>query len=296
MPRSVRVVAILLLALVPLLALPTRAAVPTATEPIGPGDVYLALGDSLPAGFEVTDDGQPGYPTPLHAELVRLQPGITLTNLGRAQATSGGGETSSTFVAPGGQLEQAVAFIGAQRAAGKVVSPVTLSIGGNDAVGVILPGSTITLTQALTLYRTNLEAALDALVGALTEEGARTGDLLIQNLYNAYPGLADDPTCVFFLGDVDPDRDLPLFNQIVAEEAAERGITVIDVFTVFQGREAEYIYARQDLPDRCAVPLNELAATLDFHPRPAGHQAMATAYLAASGYNNSQVYVPLVGR
>ncbi|HMQ31183.1 MAG TPA: SGNH/GDSL hydrolase family protein [Chloroflexaceae bacterium] len=299
MPRHARALLLLLLALVPLLALPARAATPAAA-PVGPGDVYLALGDSLPAGFEAVDDGQPGFPTPLHAALRGLRPGIALENLGRATTGAGaGGETSTTFRAPGGQLEQAVAFIRAQRAAGKVVSPVTLSIGGNDAVGVILPGSTTTVTAALTLYRANLRAILDTLLAALTEDGARTGDLIVQNYYNPYPGLADDSRYQLLLNGVNPDRDLARFNRVIAEVVAEieaeRGVSIpiADVYTPFLGREALYTYVSIPYPSPQEVLSNPVL--FDFHPRPAGHRAIADAFLEASGYTTT-IYLPVLVR
>lgn len=296
MPRHARALLLLLLALAPLLALPARAARPAAA-PIGPGDVYLALGDSLPAGFEVADDGQPGFPTPLHAALRARRPGIALVNMGQATGTGvEGGETSTTFLAPGGQLERAVAFIAAERAAGRVVSPVTLSIGGNDAVGVILPGSTTTVTAALALYRANLSEALDRLLGVLTEGGARTGDLIVQNYYNPYPGLASTPPYNLLLGSVNPDSDLPRFNQIIAEEAAARGVPVADVYTPFLGREAQYLYVQRPYPSNpFGLTPDQLRASFDFHPRPAGHQAIAAAFLAAGGYTTT-IYLPALVR
>lgn len=297
MPRSLRAAALLLLALLPLLAMPTRAAVPAAVAQVGPGDIYLALGDSLPAGFEVTDDGQPGYPAQLLTELRKLRPAIVLENRGQATGTGvSGGETSTTFRAAGGQLEQAVAFLQAQRAAGKVVSPVTLSIGGNDAIGVLLPGSSTTLTDALTLYRANLEVILDTLVAAMTEGGVRTGDLLIQNYYNAYPGLADDPRYKFILT-VNPDADLPKFNQIIVEEAAERAIPVADVYTRFLGSEAAYTFVKRPYADPSLFlsDPSAFAADFDFHPRPFGHRAISAAFIEAGGYS-PRVYVPLLAR
>lgn len=309
MARSARAVLLILLALLPLTALAAGAAAPAATGPVGPGDVYLALGDSLPAGFEVTDDSQPGYPELLHARLLALRPGIALENRGQATAPGGaGGETSTTFRAPGGQLEQALAFIQAQRATGKVVSPVTLSIGGNDAVGVILPGSTTTVDEALTLYRANLEAILGALAAALSEDGALSGDLIVQNYYNAFPGLAATSPYSLILGQrgVNPDVDMPRFNQVIAEVVAqveaERGITIpiADVYTPFLGREAAYTYVRIPYPvgQEAFAILSDpalLAQTFDFHPRPLGHQAIAGAFLEASGYLPKR-YLPVVMR
>ncbi len=299
MTRSARAATLLLIALLMLLTLPAGAAVPTATPVVGPGEIYLALGDSLPAGFEVVDDGQPGYPSQILTELRKLRPTITLENRGQATGTGvTGGETSTTFRAPGGQLDQAVAFIQAQRAAGKVVSPVTLSIGGNDAVGVLLPGSTTTVSEALDLYRENLVYILDRLVTAMTENGVRTGDLIIQNYYNAYPGLATTPPYDQLLNGVNPDSDLPRFNQVIAEEAAARGIPVADVYTRFLGSEALYTFVRRPYvdPTLFLTDPNAFAADFDFHPRPLGHQAIATAFMAASTYNETKLYLPMLVR
>lgn len=296
MPRPARALLLMLLVLTPLLALPAGAGRPAATQPVGPGDIYLALGDSLPAGYEVVNDGQPGFPSIVHAALRAQQPDIALVNMGQGSGTGvDGGETSTSFLAPDGQLAKALAFIQEQRAAGKVISPVTLSIGGNDAVGVILPGSSFTVDQVLEIYRNNLGLILDQLLAALTEDGVRTGDLIIQNYYNPYPGIASDPSCALFLGENDPDRDLPRFNQVIAEVAASRDVPVANVYARFLGNEAEYVYARQDLANRCAQPFDQLRTILDFHPRPAGHRAIAAAFLDAGGYIE-KVYLPAIAR
>lgn len=277
-----------LLVALPLLAAPAGAADPPVYTPIGPGDTYLALGDSLATGYEVVDDGTPGYPSYLLERLRQVQPTIALTNLGNTQVTVNGassGETSSTFRQPGGQLDEAVAFIAAERAAGRRVSPVTLSIGGNDAVGVILPGSTTTITDALSTYRTNLELILDTLLASLTENGQRTGDLVLTTYYNPYPGLkAAAPSFVPL--NADPDQDVPRFNQIIFEEAAARGIPVADAYSAFLGREPQLTFVR--------FPYNffgSVEQNFDFHPREAGHRVLADGFAQATGY---PIRLPLV--
>lgn len=290
MRRGLLLLSLLLLAMLPLAAPGARANAPLAA-PVGPGDVYLALGDSLSTGDEAPannddppDGTQDGYPSYLYPALQALKPGLAIKNLGVS------GETSSSMRTPGGQLDQALAFIGEQRAAGKVVSPVTLDIGGNDAIDVLLPGSTTTLTASLALYRANLEVILDSLLGALTTNGVRTGDLLLMNYYNPYPGLKQH----FFYGPLlraNPDTDLPKYNQIIAEEAAERGLPVFDAYSAFKGREPELIFVNYAYPP--VFTPEQAAAVLDYHPREAGHRLLAQGFYATSGYAPVPQYIYL---
>ncbi|MGB9634521.1 MAG: SGNH/GDSL hydrolase family protein [Chloroflexaceae bacterium] len=289
-------------ALVLLLALgggPARAVRPSVPAPVGPGDVYLALGDSLATGDEApantAEEGDlPGYPVYLDLLLDYTQP-ISLTLLARS------GESTTSMRAPGGQLEQAVAFIGAQRAAGRVVSPVTLSIGGNDLVNTFLgrEDPQRTITDTLPLVRDNLGQILETLLVALTENGRRTGDLIIMNYYNPYPDLTirTMPPFVFLPPGQEPivtDVEVPRFNQIVAEVAAARDVPVVDAFSRFRGRESSFLFVRfpYDFNDTANLPRN-----FDYHPRAAGHWNLAYGFLEAGGYGPApRAFVPLVGR
>jgi lysophospholipase L1-like esterase len=272
--------ALLLAAALAPLAAPTGAADPPAVT--GPGDVYLALGDSLVTGDEHPDNSAaegslPGYPFYLDQLLDQTQP-ISLTS---SLAVSG--ETSASMLAPGGQLDRAVAFIGAERAAGRRVSPVTLSIGGNDMVAALLPGSSTTVTETLDTYRTNLREILDRLIAALDAGGQPAGDLLIMNYYNPYPNLQ---ASVPFTLNADPDRDVPRFNQIIAEEAsfaelaAGRSLRVVDVYSAFRGRETSLTFVRQ--PYQVFPAPNPVL--MDYHPRAEGHRVIARGFAEATGY------------
>lgn len=275
--------ALALAAVAPLLAAPARAALPAAYAPVGPGDVYLALGDSLATGDEApaNNDGRPGYPDYLHTILSSTRP-ISYTNLGVS------GETSTSMRAAGGQLDRALAFIAAEGAAGRRVSPVTLSIGGNDMVGVILPGSTTTLTNAITLFRSNFEQTLDQLTAALTTQGRRTGDLVVLRYYNPYPALATSSPLPL---NADPDLDVPKFNQVIAEVAAARGVAVADGYTPFLGREADLTFVR--LP---YIFFPFIEANFDYHPREPGQIILARGFARATGYalKEPRAFLPLV--
>lgn len=286
MPRRTVIMLAALVALLTLLAGHVRALEPRVAVAVGPGDIYLALGDSLATGDEepansAAEGNLPGYPVYLDQILDQTRP-ISLTILAQS------GESSVTMRAPGDQLEQAVAYIVAQRAAGRQVSPVTLSIGGNDMVNTFLgiPGPPLTITDTLPLFRDNLEFILDGLLGALTENGQRTGDLILMTYYNPYPGLTirSTPPFIVLPPDQEPivtDVEVPRFNQIIVEEAAERGLTVVDGFSRFQGREPIYLFVRfpYDFND-----LLNLRRNFDYHPRAAGHWNLAYGFAEASGY------------
>jgi lysophospholipase L1-like esterase len=273
--------ALALAALAPLLAAPARAADPPASAPIGPGDVYLALGDSLVTGDEApaNNDGQPGFPAYLHEVLSATRP-ISYTNLGVS------GETSTSLRTPGGQLDRALGFIAQQQAAGRRVSPVTLSIGGNDMVGVLL-NNTTTLTAALTLFRSNFEQTLDQLTAALTVNGARAGDIVVLRYYNPYPGLAAASPLPL---NANPDTDVPKFNQVIEEVAAARGVAVADGYTPFLGRQADLTFVRFPY-----IFFPFLEANFDYHPREAGHRILARAFADATGYalKRPVLYLPV---
>ena len=269
---------------------PARAAEPPAYTPLGPGDTYLALGDSLAVGVEepTNDDSLPGYPSLLYAQLRQSFPALRYENRGVS------GETSQTFI-DGGQLSSAVSFIQSERAAGRRVGLVTLDIGGNDMVGVFL-GSNLTVTETFSLYRSNLETILDQLLAALTVNGQRNGDLLLMNYYNPYPDLTivDTPPLIDLPPGQQPivtNTEVPKFNQLIAEVAAARGLPVYNAFSAFGGRQASLLFVRYPY---VFIPFSQ--ANFDYHPRQAGHQLLASGFASISGYQLNRLYTPLISR
>lgn len=261
---------------------PEPSVKPPGYAPRGLGTTYLALGDSLVTGTEETgnNDNLPGYPDILFSYLRTIKPDLGLVKLGRD------GETSTTMITTtstitGNQLDIAVNFIKSERAAGRRVGLVTLDIGGNDLIDVLLNNS-LDPNIVLAKYRQNLSTILDRLLDALTVNNVRDGDLLLMDYYNPYPGLKQKfPTIV------DPDVYVPVLNGIIKEAAATRGLPVTEVFSAFAGKEAEYIYVQRPYAD-FPVP-----KAYDYHPRPAGHRAIASSFLSVSGYRVS-VYVTTV--
>jgi lysophospholipase L1-like esterase len=263
---------------------PVQAAIPPGYVPVGPGQTYLALGDSLATGFEEAGnaDAQPGYPELVFTTLKAKYPSLTRRNLAID------GETSTSFLS--GQIGAAEAFIAAERAAGRRVGLVTVSIGGNDLFAALPApfGSGVEPESALASFRTNLPVILDRLLAVLTDSaGVRQGDLLISDLYNPYPGLE-----IPGRGRL-ADTYIPQFNAIIKDVAATRGVPVAEVGAAFTGHEADYIYVQRPYASFFDP---QIRTKFDFHPRPAGHRAIADEILAVSGYPLARSYLPLVLR
>ncbi|NUO58344.1 MAG: SGNH/GDSL hydrolase family protein [Hamadaea sp.] len=106
---------------------------PASASPDTSTTYYLALGDSLAAGYQpVTPlDRAEGYVGQLHSRLLATQPKLRLENLGCDGETTGSLLTGGTCDYPGrdSQLEAAERFLHAHK---DKVSLVTIDIGGND--------------------------------------------------------------------------------------------------------------------------------------------------------------------
>jgi lysophospholipase L1-like esterase len=260
------------------------AYVPDGYTPLGPGDTYLALGDSLPLGYEVpaNADDDPGYAVRLNTFLQTDNPGLTTyENLAVVGETSTSMITSTEAISS--QLELAVAFIESERADGRNVGLVTLSIGGNDMLRILpaaVGGEGLAGEVALAEFSANLDIILDTLLGALTVGEQRQGDLLLMNYYNPYPGL-ENP--------LDPgnntDTWLPQFNAVIQAAAEARGLPMAEVAQAFEGNEAMLIYVQRPYADLLPPPPN-VDELFDFHPRPAGHCVLAREFYAVSGYGD----------
>lgn len=255
---GLRLAVVLIVTLTPLGLLQlkaSRAAQPSIQQQT---QIYLALGDSLTTGYEApqNNDGELGYPQFIYDALKQSKPDLQYHLLGR------NGETSSSMIS-GSQLNNAVSFIEEQTQNGALVSPITLDIGGNDMVAVLLQQASS--ESARTLFRANLANILDQLIAAMSAGGSHQGELVIMSYYNPYPGVKPP------LYPIDTDAELKLFNAIILEEASKRGVKVAPVFEAFEGHESEFVFADfSRYPDQSA---------LDYHPRKAGHLAIAETFL-----------------
>lgn len=232
-------------------------AAPAIYRPSGPGDTYLALGDSLAAGFTVGDPSE-AYVARISRALRRTKPGLKLENLAVA------GETSASLRAR--QLPRALALIAAECAAGRRVSPITLDIGGNDARAV---GRGDRATQLATIRRVgeNIGFALDALRKATGRCGGQLpADIAVMNYYNPYGGdPADQNSAAYWTAQL---------NQAITRAATARGVPVADVATAFGGGLAyRYTYI----------------VTGDIHANAAGHRVIAEQFWRALRYPSASM-------
>jgi lysophospholipase L1-like esterase len=248
-----------------------------------PKSYYLALGDSIAYGFQTSkalaglppDAFNTGYADLFAAQLRQLRPHIATVNY------SCPGESTTTFLLPciwktsghalhndypGSQLGAALAFLAGHR--GKV-SPITLSLNGNDANDFLLtcpPGD-------LACLRAGAPAAIAAYQARLTS--------ILRHLRAAAPDAE-----IIVVGAYDPDIGAftfadPLFTQLnQAQQAAAAAVRArfADPFPAFnpQGDPAAETAAI------CTLTL--LCSQGDGHPSDAGYRALAGIIWAASGY------------
>ena len=146
----------------------TGSATPSASPSTGAGGLYVALGDSLAAGY------QPGgaelrdtaYPALTATRIGATGPALSLENLGCS------GETTTSLVkggkcdfAAGSQLDQAEKLLKAS----DDVSLVTIDIGGNDLLRCVRGGAqidTACVTAGVGTVKKNLPTILKRLKAA----------------------------------------------------------------------------------------------------------------------------------
>ncbi|HET8626266.1 MAG TPA: GDSL-type esterase/lipase family protein [Thermomicrobiales bacterium] len=239
----------------------TPGASPTAVRPapgpppVGIGQLYLALGDSLGVGLLASLPDERGY-VPLLRNLLQQDAGRPLL----LQNLSVSGETAATMLS-GKQLADALDAIKTAHANGWQVSPITLDIGGND-MQALLDKDEAAREAGLATFRANYAQILDRLVAATTVNGARASDIVTMTVYNPYGG---DPALAH-----SPAWWVQRFNGVIADEAAKRGVRVADVYDPFRGHETDYTY----------MPL-------DFHPNNRGHEVIAEAFWRTMGYDTA---------
>lgn len=227
---------------------------PTAARPytpVGQGEVYLALGDSLAAGFVVSQPTD-AYVARISTALRRRKP-IEVRNFAVP------GETSASMLRR--QIPQAVAYIEDQQAQGLRVSPITLDIGGNDARAAER-GSTEDRQHIITAIEANIGTALDQLIAATTTPtGQRSSDIAIMTYYNPFPGDAQD--------EATPAYWSAQLNAAITRVAQARGVAVADVAGAFEGGKVyRYTYI----------------ASGDIHANSDGHGLIAERFLEALQY------------
>lgn len=265
-----------------LLSAPTAHAEPSPPALDQAMGYYVALGDSLAAGYQpgVGDDKDGGYVGAVHDAIRETSPKTRLVNL------SCSGETSVTLVSGGrcdyelgSQLAQAVDFLTDH---GKFTRLVTIDIGANDVqrcvdrttLAVDLP----CVSAGMTAVATNLPLVLDK-IRAL----APNAKVVVLDYYNPFlatwllgPG-----------GQTTAQLSVLLqtqLNAIITRAAADSGAALAPISTTFKSTDWTLVTA----PGLGTVPTNVatictytwMCTRFDIHANDAGYALMAQTVAA----------------
>jgi lysophospholipase L1-like esterase len=250
MPRMIRILTPLLLALALLTA--PAAAVPVRSAPSEL--LYVALGDSVPSGTDLSDGV--GYPRRLGQHLADAS-GRPIRLLNRARAR-----------------EQSAGVLASQLADIRYLQPelVTLTVGANDFLLPAIECAAATLDEnpgtqcsgpsllsAVPAFERNLRAIVQQVV---RETGA---SIVVTTYFNPFPRGSQ---CAPGLADV----SLRFLNSTITDVVAEAGdrAMIVDLAPVFSGHEGRE-------PVGWFSPNPTRIACTDIHPNGDGHEAIAQA-------------------
>ena len=233
---------------------PAQPAQPAAPAAIG-GE-YIALGDSVAYGIGAPDPNNQGYAGLFYANyLKRVQPDLlSYRNLAVP------GETTASFLSKTGGKSQLQNFkdeITNAARSGLRVSPVSLTIGGNDILNV--EGKSDTDRQAaLDRFDANFSRILDEIRGQIGQ-----ADLLVTTYYNPL---------AYNTGGNDIESDwFRRFDAVIRQRAGEKGAKLVDFTAPVVGNEKNLTWITSN----------------DVHPTPAGHIVLAQAMWQATGYDTT---------
>jgi lysophospholipase L1-like esterase len=250
---------------------------------------YVALGDSLAAGYQPNGETGPdgmflhGYANQLYDALKANDPTLQLQNL------ACGGETTSSMIsgeevhfagsrsfcgyrswhghlAHGSQLDDAVAFLHAHSG---FVSLITIDIGGNDVAQCVYSLDQACLDNGLATINQNLPVILSTL-----REAAPGVPIVGMNYY--------DPFLVFWFSDPTAAKTT---EQMVVEQVNP---TLEQVYTDYSVPVAhvETAFSTTDWTLVNGIPLNVericewtwMCSIFDLHPNTAGYGVIAEAF------------------
>ncbi len=248
---------------------------PTSAEPSAVGSgYYLALGDSLAAGFQLgVDHRTEGYAGPVRASVEDRHGATVLVNLGCS------GETTSSMLdggtcsyAEGSQLDQAEQFLGDHASETHLV---TLDIGGNDVARCGFEGlKPACTTPALASLSTNLPKITSRLRAAAPDV-----QIVLLNYYD--PFLVLDLLGSSGLGQTSV-AELGKVNAAISLSAKQSRGQVADVAGAFQTT----VKTPVEVKGVGTVPTNlarillwtwMAAPRFDFHANDKGYAVMARA-------------------
>jgi lysophospholipase L1-like esterase len=250
---------------------------------------YVALGDSMAFG-ETNFTGNPsygdrGYVKPYADFLAQSNRGVrpSVINL------SADGETSTTFFtgssqsdgSPGHPASQwnlnypipaptqnslLLSTIAREKAAGHVISDVSIQLGANDLLAAVSSPGFLTMTPA------QQQAAIGKILIGVQADDARlltelktlvpNASLVMLGYHNPFNA---DPTSA--IGKI-ADPAIKALNSLIAGEASAFGARYVDTYTPFLGHELAYTYIASGNVHPNAAGYAVIAAQVDAVPEP----------------------------
>jgi len=283
MRKSLFVLATSLLILVaaagPATAHPVHPAPPGVAHAMG---YYLALGDSLAAGYQPDqgDDKTGGYVGGTLAAIKFAKPKTRLTNLACS------GETVVTLVSGGrcsyelgSQLAQAVDFLEHH---GRFTRVITLNIGSNDVQTCVDRATLVIDMMCIQNGFTNIDSGLPAALATLRSLAPKA-TIIVLNYYNPFlAAYLAGPA-----GQAVAQQSTSLqaqLNSIIAKAAAANGATLADVAAVFKSTD----WTPVAVPGFGTLPTNVgmicrwtlMCTNGDIHPNDEGYAVIAATVVA----------------
>lgn len=268
-----------------LIASMLQVGMPAAQARGGAPTFYLALGDSVAAGFQPGKGETPGYVGMLWRSVRKDDiPSLELRNLGCPGETSGSlitGHHSPCSYAAGSQLDAAVAFLGAH--AGDV-SFITIDIGGNDLVHGCLRNTGLIPRSCATDLRPGLKERVNTIVDALAT-AAPGVPIVGMRYYNPYVGLWGLVPGGRALARAD-QRAWVVMNDALTTAYGHASAAVTDVAEKFRIDDFDHFVR---VPGRGRIPVNAALACRwtwfcsaryfpDVHPNRTGYRKIATTF------------------
>ncbi len=233
----------------------------TPTSAVGaPGDIYLALGDSGAGGVGASRAGDVGAGALVRGYLAR-EAGRRVELLNLAVP----GETTTSLLT-GGQFDQARGFIAAAGRQGRVVSPITITIGAND---LIRAGGGRRASKRCEGCRREPAPSLRRAACRHRGQGGLAAADLVATTY--YDPTRTDPTLAGTDG-----WWIARLNDVIIQETVQAGGRVADVVRRF----------REDDRELTRYPS-------DIHPTNAGHEAIAEEIWRVLRYDTTPPQVRL---
>jgi lysophospholipase L1-like esterase len=271
-----------------LMAVLSGPSIATADNPHA-AHYYLALGDSLAAGYQPNGETSPdgmflhGYANQLYDALKPNDPTLQLQNL------ACGGETTSSMIsgdevhfagsrsfcgyrswhghlAHGSQLDDAVAFLHAHSG---FVSLITIDIGGNDVAACVYSLDQACLDNGLATVNQNLPVILSAIRAA-----APGVPIVGMNYYDPFLVFwFSDPTAAQTTEQMVVEKVNPMLEQLYTDYS----VPVADVETAFSATDWTLVDG---------IPLNVericewtwMCSIFDLHANTAGYGVIAQAF------------------